>query len=157
MTLRGQILASRTDDDPLPPVCTFTYRPHHAHMCFNMCAWCRHTRGRFECTHGGVLKPNSSFFHIFSACCNTHKHTHTHTQGCHSKHTWKSQATGNNVWMTACVRHSALLQTPLPPDCLKPPQTPLQDPPFTVSPQTVPNPPRSQFCGTVLAGGPNTE
>ena len=20
---------------------------HHAHMCFNMCAWCRHTRGRF--------------------------------------------------------------------------------------------------------------
>ena len=21
---------------------------HHAHMCFNVCAWCRHTRGRFE-------------------------------------------------------------------------------------------------------------
>ena len=28
---------------------------HHAHMCFNMCAWCQYTRKRFECTHGGVL------------------------------------------------------------------------------------------------------
>ena len=28
---------------------------HHAHMCFNMCAWCRYTRGRFGRTHGGVL------------------------------------------------------------------------------------------------------
>ena len=27
---------------------------HPAHMCFNMCAWCRHTRGRFESTHGDV-------------------------------------------------------------------------------------------------------
>ena len=26
---------------------------HHAHTCFKMCAWCRHTRGRFEGTHGG--------------------------------------------------------------------------------------------------------
>ena len=26
---------------------------HHAHMCFNMCAWCRYTRGRFERTHTG--------------------------------------------------------------------------------------------------------
>ena len=24
-------------------------------LCFNMCAWCRHTRGRFERTHGDVL------------------------------------------------------------------------------------------------------
>ena len=28
---------------------------HHAHMCCHMRAWCRHTRGRFERTHGGVL------------------------------------------------------------------------------------------------------
>ena len=28
---------------------------HHAHMCFNMSAWCRYTRGRFESTHGDVL------------------------------------------------------------------------------------------------------
>ena len=26
---------------------------HHAHMCFNVCAWCWYTRGRFESTHGG--------------------------------------------------------------------------------------------------------
>ena len=28
---------------------------HHAHMLKHMCAWCRYTRGRFECTHGDVL------------------------------------------------------------------------------------------------------
>ena len=49
----------------LPVVCPFKTCPcvhskrlcvcgHHAHMCFNMCAWCRYTRGRFESTHGGV-------------------------------------------------------------------------------------------------------
>ena len=26
---------------------------HHAQTCLNMCAWCRHTRGRIECIHGG--------------------------------------------------------------------------------------------------------
>ena len=38
------------------PVCTGTTR-----MCFNMCAWCRCTRGRFECTHGGVLDQHFFF------------------------------------------------------------------------------------------------
>ena len=28
---------------------------HHAPMCFNMCAWCRHTRGRGASIHGDVL------------------------------------------------------------------------------------------------------
>ena len=41
------------------PPCVRSKRPrvhqHHAHMCFNMCAWCRYTRGRIERTHGGVL------------------------------------------------------------------------------------------------------
>ena len=41
------------------PPCVHSKRPgvlrHHAHMCFNMCAWCRYTRGRFERTHGDVL------------------------------------------------------------------------------------------------------
>ena len=36
--------------------CVGSKRPrvhrHHAHMCFNMYAWCRYTRGRFESTHG---------------------------------------------------------------------------------------------------------
>ena len=27
---------------------------HHAHMLKHMCAWCRHTRGRFQRTHGGA-------------------------------------------------------------------------------------------------------
>ena len=37
-------------------VCERSKRPcvyrHHAHMLQHMCAWCRQTRGRFECTHG---------------------------------------------------------------------------------------------------------
>ena len=41
------------------PPCVHSKRPRvcrqHAHMLFNMCAWCRHTRGRFESTHGGVF------------------------------------------------------------------------------------------------------
>ena len=41
------------------PPCVHSKRPRvcrqHAHMLFNMCAWCRYTRRRFECTHGGVL------------------------------------------------------------------------------------------------------
>ena len=43
---------------PCPP-CVHSKRPrvcrHHAHMLKSMCACCWHTRGRFECTHGGVL------------------------------------------------------------------------------------------------------
>ena len=34
---------------------------HHAHMCFNMCAWCRHTRGRIERTHGDVLSGHTGW------------------------------------------------------------------------------------------------
>ena len=41
------------------PPCVDSKRPrvyrHHAHMCYHMRAWCRYTRGRFECTHGGFL------------------------------------------------------------------------------------------------------
>ena len=80
MTLRGQILVSRTDDDPCPQ-CVDSTRPrvyrHHAHILKHMYAWCPHTRRRFECTHGGVFESTHGFFHIFSACRNTHKHTHT--------------------------------------------------------------------------------
>ena len=42
------------------PPCVDSKRPRvcrqHAHMLFSMRAWCRYTRGRFECTHGGVFK-----------------------------------------------------------------------------------------------------
>ena len=38
------------------PPCEDSKRPrvygHHARMCYHMRAWCRYTRGRFECTHG---------------------------------------------------------------------------------------------------------
>ena len=41
----------------LKPPCVHSKRPRvsrqHAHMLFNMCAWCRHTRVRFAWTHGG--------------------------------------------------------------------------------------------------------
>ena len=51
ITLRGQILVRRTDDDPPCSPCVRSKRPrvsrHHAHMCVNMCAWCRYTRSRF--------------------------------------------------------------------------------------------------------------
>ena len=57
--------------------CVRSKRPrvfrHHAHMCFNMCAWCRYTRGRFESTHGGFFlraRPRYTPHHT--------KHTHTH-------------------------------------------------------------------------------
>ena len=64
------------------PVCRFKTSPcvpskrlrvcrHHAHMCFNMCAWCRYTRTRAWCrqtrrrserTHGDVLNSTNVFF-----------------------------------------------------------------------------------------------
>ena len=46
-------------DSETPP-CVDSKRPRvcrqHAHMLFSMCAWCRYTRGRFECTHGERFK-----------------------------------------------------------------------------------------------------
>ena len=52
---------------PLPP-CVESKRPrvhwHHARMRFNMCAWCRYTRGRFECTHGSVLNGHTGVFSV---------------------------------------------------------------------------------------------
>ena len=43
--------------DTLKNPCVRSKRPrvyrHHAQTCFNMCAWCRHTWGRVEWTHGG--------------------------------------------------------------------------------------------------------
>ena len=83
-TLRGQILISRTDDDPpspLPCVCTFKTSPcvpaPRPHV-FNMWTCCRYTRRRIGCTHGG-----------FSACHTTTPHTtttHHHTPH-HTPHT----------------------------------------------------------------------
>ena len=70
------------------PVCRFKMPPcvrskrlrvcrHHAHMCFNMTAWCQYTRRRFERTHGDVLNLHTG---VFPACHTTHHTAHrTHT------------------------------------------------------------------------------
>ena len=46
--------------DSKTPPCVDSKRPRvcrqHTHMLFSMCAWCRYTRGRFECTHGERFK-----------------------------------------------------------------------------------------------------
>ena len=42
-----------------------------------MCAWCRHTRGRFECTHGDVLGGHTDVFQRATP----HPRTHHNTQG----------------------------------------------------------------------------
>ena len=76
ITFRGQILVSRTNDDPLLPR---VYR-HHAHMLKHMCAWCRHTQGRFECTHLGVSYIHTRFFPRFFS---VPQHTQTHTHPTH--------------------------------------------------------------------------
>ena len=91
ITTRGRILVSRTNDDAPapPPVCRLKKKPcvdskrlrvyrHHAHMCYHMCAWCRHTRRRFECTHGGVSNPHTFFHVFFSVPPHTQTHTNTH-------------------------------------------------------------------------------
>ena len=93
-TLRELFLVSRTGDPPFvdskTPPCVHSKRTrvyrHHAYMFQHMCAWCRHTRGRFKCTHGNVIEPTHGFFHFYSACRNTHKHTRTRTHQTHHDH-----------------------------------------------------------------------
>ena len=97
ITVRGQILVSRTDGDsppPLPPPCVDSERPRvyvqnvpvctgTTRTCFNTCARGAGIHGgRFECTHVGVFEAKYGFFHVFSACHNTHtpKHNHDHQQ-----------------------------------------------------------------------------
>ena len=84
ITVRGQILVSRTGDDPLRPVCPCTFKTFscvpapRAHV---------ETCARGARTHGDVLNVHTEpflnphtffFFHVFSVCRNTHK-THTTT------------------------------------------------------------------------------
>ena len=117
MTTRGQILVSSTDDDPLPSVCGFKTSPcvrskrprvyrHHAYMFQHMCAWCRHTRGRLECTHGDVLNlhtvtflnPHTGFPRFFSVPQHTHTHqTHTTTTKQHHDHNDTHHTTQHNT------------------------------------------------------------
>ena len=79
MTLRGQILVSRTDDDPLLPVCGVKTSPcvhSNVPVCTGTTRTCFNTRARGAGIHGGVFESTYGFFHVFSACRNTHtKHT----------------------------------------------------------------------------------
>ena len=101
ITVRGQNLASRSVNDPPPlrrvsiqNVCTFKtslFMPApRAHVFQHMCAWCRYTRGRFECTHGGVFEAKYGFFHVFFS---VPQHTQTHTPNTPQQH----RTTHNNT------------------------------------------------------------
>ena len=66
-------------------VCTFKTFPCVLAACPHvsyMWAWCRYTRGRFECTHGGVLNVHTVFFfpRFFTVPQHTNTNTHTHTK-----------------------------------------------------------------------------
>ena len=104
ITIRGQMLVSRTGDDSLPAVCGFKTSPcvdskcprayrHHAHMLKHMCAWCRYARGRFECTHGGVLFSESTHARFFSVP----QHTQTHTTTTNNTTTTTTHTTQHNT------------------------------------------------------------
>ena len=95
ITIRGQILVSRTDDDPLLFVCGFKTSPcvpaPRAHV---------ETHVRVVPVQGDVLNAHTEgvlythtvfftshfFFHVFSACRNTDKHAHTQTQHHNTQH-----------------------------------------------------------------------
>ena len=57
-TLKNAVCPLKTS----PCVCSKLPRVYRqdVHTCFNMCAWCRCTRGRFERTHGHVLSGHGS-------------------------------------------------------------------------------------------------
>ena len=69
---------------------------HHVHMCSYMWTCCWHTRGRFECTHGGVLNPHTGFSTFFQRAT-----THTHT-----KHTPRPPTTPRPQRHTHTTQHT---------------------------------------------------
>ena len=83
ITLCGQILVCRTDDDSLPSPCVHSKRHrvyrHHAHMLKHLCAWCRYTRRRFERTHGDVFERTHGVFQRVNVHHTTHRSNTTTT------------------------------------------------------------------------------
>ena len=54
-------------------------------MLKHMWTCCRSTRGRFECTTGGVFESTRFFFHVFQrAAIHTNTHTHKHNTATHT-------------------------------------------------------------------------
>ena len=92
MTPRGQILVSRTDDDPPHPalrvsiqnvpVCAFKASPcvpaPRAHVFQHVRVVPAYT-GRFACTHGGVLNPHTGLFSVPQPQRHTHHRPHQDT------------------------------------------------------------------------------
>ena len=79
ITLCGQILVSRTDDDSIPSPCVHSKRPR-VYMLKHMCGWCRCT-GTFLNVHTErrFLNPHTGFSTFFQRAA-----THTHTK--HTSH-----------------------------------------------------------------------
>ena len=77
ITIRGQILVSRTDDDPSLP-CVHSKRPRVCVQTVSVCTGtartCRNTCARGAGRHGDVLNVHTEAF----LNPHTHKHTHTH-------------------------------------------------------------------------------
>ena len=69
------------DSKRLP--CVQAPRPHVSYMW----TWYQYTRGRFECTHGGVLHLQTGFFSLPHHTHNTNNTTHHHTHSTHTHHT----------------------------------------------------------------------
>ena len=76
ITVRGQILVSRTGPALRVRSKRLRVHRHHAHMLKHMCAWCPYTRRRFECTHGAVFESTHGFSTFFFRMP---QHTQTHT------------------------------------------------------------------------------
>ena len=103
ITLRAQILVSRTDGDVPWSPCVHSKRPrvsrHHAHMLKHMCAWCRCTRGRFGRTHG-----------FFSACDTTHT-TPQHTPHHNTRHNTNNALSLCSLFSFFCFMFSVLCRS----------------------------------------------
>ena len=81
------------------PPCVRPRRPrvclHHAHMLKHVCAWCPHTRGRFECTHGDVFESTHGCFAAFHTTTQDTTHKTHKTQ--HQQHTTTTTTTHGDM------------------------------------------------------------
>ena len=94
-TLKNLVCPSKTS------LCGRSKRPrvcqHHAHTCFNMCAWCRHARRHFGRTHGDVLDGHTGVLNGHTTPPQHHDNAHNHDHQQHFSspkfaHVWSSGA-----------------------------------------------------------------
>ena len=120
MTIRGQILLSSTDDDPLPSVCGFKTSPcvrsklprvyvQNFPVCTGTTRTCFNTCARGAGIHGDVLNvhtvtflnPHTGFSTFFQGAAT---HTHTHTK--HTPHTHQTTPRPPNNTTTTTTQHT---------------------------------------------------